>query len=244
VQQASDKFNVLSLRPEGLAALKQRKTVMLTKPVTAPETKAQRVGEIACDEALFERLRQLRKQLADERGVPPYIVFSDVSLRQMARDYPTNEREFTRISGVGQKKLEEFGQVFLAEIAAHAQQNPRQIFAESSFATAASTAVRARLTDTVRETLRRLRTGDSVETIAAARSLSTGTIYGHLTEALLAGEEIDLGRFLTDEAQRDIAMMFLKLGSASLGPVFEALGARYDYDRLRLVRAALMRRHQ
>jgi ATP-dependent DNA helicase RecQ len=161
----------------------------------------------------------------------------------MARDYPANEREFTRISGVGQKKLEEFGQVFLAEIAAHVQQNPRQIFAESSFATTAP-AVRARLTDTIRESLRRLRAGESVETIAAARSLSTGTVYGHLAEALIAGEEIDLARFLTEAAQRDIAMMFLKLGSASLAPVFEALGARYDYDQLRLVRAALMRRHQ
>jgi ATP-dependent DNA helicase RecQ len=75
-------------------------------------------------------LRQLRKQLADERGVPAYIVFSDVSLRQMSRDYPADERAFGRISGVGQKKLEEFGTTFLAEIAAHLQQNPRQVFAE------------------------------------------------------------------------------------------------------------------
>jgi ATP-dependent DNA helicase RecQ len=130
VRQVPEKYNVLSLTPEGLATLKHRKTVMLTKPVSAPEAKVKRVGEIACDEALFERLRQLRKQLADERGVPAYIVFSDVSLRQMSRDYPADERAFGRISGVGQKKLEEFGTTFLAEIAAHLQQNPRQVFAE------------------------------------------------------------------------------------------------------------------
>ena len=86
-----------------------------------------RVGEIACDEALFEKLRGLRKQLADERGVPPYIIFSDVSLRQMARFYPASDREFSRISGVGDKKLREFGEMFLREIAAHLQSNPRQI---------------------------------------------------------------------------------------------------------------------
>ena len=57
---------------------------------------------------------QLRKQLADERGVPPYIIFSDVALRQMARVYPANDREFARISGVGEKKLREFGAAFLA----------------------------------------------------------------------------------------------------------------------------------
>jgi ATP-dependent DNA helicase RecQ len=131
VSQAADKFNVLRLTPEGLDLLKQRKRITLTKPVSAPEPKTQRTGDIACDEELFERLRRLRKRLADERAVPPYIVFSDVALRQMARDYPSNERDFLRISGVGEKKLREFGTVFLSEIAAHLQSRPRQIFANS-----------------------------------------------------------------------------------------------------------------
>ena len=92
-----------------------------------------RVGEIACDEVLFGKLRGLRKQLADERGVPPYIVFSDVSLRQMARFYPATDKEFSRISGVGDRKLREFGDVFLHEIATYLHANPRQIFADDSF---------------------------------------------------------------------------------------------------------------
>jgi ATP-dependent DNA helicase RecQ len=131
VSQAADKFNVLRLTPQGLELLKQRKQVTLTRPISAPEPKAQRTGDIACDEELFERLRRLRKRLADERAVPPYIVFSDVSLRQMAREYPANEREFLRISGVGEKKLREFGTVFLCEITAHLQSRPRQIFGDS-----------------------------------------------------------------------------------------------------------------
>jgi len=130
VSQAADKFNVLRLTSEGMELLKQRKRVTLTKPVSAPEPK-QRTGGIACDEVLFERLRLLRKRLADERAVPPYIVFSDVSLRQMARDYPAKERDFLRISGVGERKLQEFGSVFLSEIAAHLRSNPRQIFGDS-----------------------------------------------------------------------------------------------------------------
>jgi ATP-dependent DNA helicase RecQ len=134
LRQTSGKFSVLELTQEGLAALKQRRKVTLTKPVTAPEPTAHRAGEIACDEGLFDRLRKLRKQLADERNVPAYIVFSDVALRQMARDYPAGERGFARISGVGEKKLREFGDVFLAEIATHLRTHPRQIFADDSFA--------------------------------------------------------------------------------------------------------------
>jgi ATP-dependent DNA helicase RecQ len=133
VSQTADKFNVLRLTPQGVELLKHRKRVTLTKPVDTPEPKAQRTGDIACDESLFERLRRLRKRLADERGVPPYIVFSDVSLKQMARDYPASERDFIRISGVGEKKLQEFGSVFLAEIAAHLESQPRQVFANNSF---------------------------------------------------------------------------------------------------------------
>jgi ATP-dependent DNA helicase RecQ len=132
LRQSPGKFSTLELTPEGLAALRQRKPIVLTQPMTAPEEKERvpRSGEITCDEELFERLRQLRKRLADERNVPAYIVFSDVSLRQMARHYPASDEQFARINGVGEKKLAEFGAAFLSEIAAHLQTNPRQIFGE------------------------------------------------------------------------------------------------------------------
>ena len=132
-QAPAEKFHTLGLTDEGLAMLKQRKPVRLTRPVAAPEPQAHRVGEIACDELLFERLVRLRKQLADERGVPPHILFSDVTLRQMARDYPAHESELARISGMSTRKLQEFGPVCLAVIAGHLETQPRQIFAATSF---------------------------------------------------------------------------------------------------------------
>ena len=133
LQQTAEKFSVLDLTPQGLALLKERKPVRLTKPVGAPEPKAHRAGEIACDEVLLESLVRLRKQLADERALPPHIIFSDVTLRQMARDYPGNERALARISGVSERKLQEFGRVFLAVIAGHLEMHPRQLFAQTSF---------------------------------------------------------------------------------------------------------------
>ncbi|HTQ51040.1 MAG TPA: RecQ family ATP-dependent DNA helicase [Candidatus Acidoferrales bacterium] len=128
--QNPEKFNIVELTEAGRAALKSRQKITLTKSVAPTEAAKHRAGEIACDEALFEKLRGLRKQLADERAVPPYIIFSDVSLRQMARFYPMNGKDFSRVSGVGEKKLQEFGEIFLHEIALHLQANPRQIFAD------------------------------------------------------------------------------------------------------------------
>ncbi len=242
--QNSDKFNVIEITDDGMAALKDRRKITLTKPVAAPETDKEkhRAGEIACDEALFERLRALRKQLADERGVPPYIVFSDVALRQMARFYPQSDREFSRISGVGEKKQREFGAVFMGEITSHLGSNPRQMFADDSFAAPAPfVPMRSKLTDTVRDTLHYFRQGKSVAEIAHIRGVVEGTIYGHLETAMQAGETIDVDSLVSAEAQREIAAAFEKHGFGSLGRVVESLGGRYGYGPCRLVRAAMQR---
>ncbi len=239
LRQTAEKFSVLELTNDGLAALKQRKKITLTKPAVAPETKVHHVGEISCDEALFDRLRELRKQLADERDVPAYIIFSDVSLRQMARNYPASESEFARISGVGEKKLREFGGIFLGEIAAYLQTNARQIFADDSFtAPAVPPPSRGSLGDSARETLRRFRSGHTAGQIARERGVTTGTIYGHLAESLERGEPLDLQEFFTVAELAEVAAAFNRNGFGALGPVFESLGGKIDYGRLRLFRAA------
>ena len=87
-------------------------------------------GLISCDERLFETLRTLRKQMADERDVPAYIILSDVSLRQIARHYPTTESELMQISGVGEKKLRDFGAVLIETVDTFLKSNPKQTFAE------------------------------------------------------------------------------------------------------------------
>jgi ATP-dependent DNA helicase RecQ len=237
LRQTSEKFSVLELTNAGAAILKSRATVRLTKPAVAPETKIHHVGEITCDEVLFERLRELRKKLADERDVPAYIIFSDVSLRQMARNYPESENDFARISGVGEKKLREFGEVFLNEIALHLATNPRQIFAEESF-TAPPPIRKTSLNDTARETLRRFRAGESVEQIAAKRQFAVSTIYGHLATAIEAGENIDVNELLDAEAREQIAAAFKKFGFGNIGGARESLANKYDYGLFRIFRAA------
>ena len=127
--QAAEKFSVVELTNAGMEVLRTRKSVKLTRPVIAPEKPSgerRRVaGEISCDEELFAGLRTLRREIADARDVPAYIVFSDVSLRIMARKYPASEREFAGITGVGAKKLEEFGAQFMEAIAVHLPRAPK-----------------------------------------------------------------------------------------------------------------------
>ena len=130
LKQTAEKFSILELTGAGRTVLSERSSVTLTRQIARPpglvvpapsSARRERGGQILCDEILFERLRRLRKRLADEYRVPAYLVFSDVSLREMARDVPRDEPAFSRITGVGEKKLREFADVFLAEITAYVE---------------------------------------------------------------------------------------------------------------------------
>jgi ATP-dependent DNA helicase RecQ len=105
-------FKTVAQGPRGGAGRAARRAERAGAPYTAP------------DGDLFEKLRALRRAMAEERGVPPYVIFSDASLRDMARDRPTTEAAFLRIKGVGQHKLAELGPRFLACIRAHLAASP------------------------------------------------------------------------------------------------------------------------
>jgi ATP-dependent DNA helicase RecQ len=129
--QSGGEFPIVEISATGLDALRSRSIIMLTKPLALPKTKrpARRAGEIECDEILFGRLRELRKRLADERGLPAYVIFGDATLREMARRYPSTREAMRGIFGVGERKLQEFGAVFAAVVAGHLETYPRVEFA-------------------------------------------------------------------------------------------------------------------
>lgn len=238
--QGTGQFPTVDLTPAGLAALKDRRTITLTKPMEAPQPAAERAGEIGCDELLFEKLRRLRKELADAQGVPPYIVFGDQSLRWMARQYPAGEPEFRRIPGVGGAKWRSYGAAFLGEISAHLRSNPRQVFAEAAVSAAEPGRRRSRgelLTGTVRDSLKLFSGGLNPTAIAQARGLTEGTVAGHLASAVEAGERLEPARLFTDAEMAEMQAAFDQAGWNTLSGAHGVLGGRHDYSRLRLFRA-------
>jgi ATP-dependent DNA helicase RecQ len=118
-------YSVLKLTPSAGEVLRGESVVMLAraKPKAAPEPKSKRrrsgAGVAEADEALFQRLRDLRHTLAAEQSVPAYVVFADAALADMAARKPSSRDEFLEVSGVGAAKLERYGEAFLSEIAAH-----------------------------------------------------------------------------------------------------------------------------
>lgn len=104
------KFPVLRLNQNSVDVLMGRRTVeMFVAPIPTSED-----ADYEAD--LFEELRALRKQMADERNVPPYVLFSDATLKELSRYFPTTEEDMLEIKGVGERKFEQYGEAFLAVI--------------------------------------------------------------------------------------------------------------------------------
>jgi ATP-dependent DNA helicase RecQ len=241
LHQDPERFNALDITPAGREVLSGQRAVTIRSPQQPEPGSGSRPADSGeFDDRLFQRLRALRKKLAEERNVPPYVIFSDVALRQMSRDYPQDEASLRRISGVGEKKLQDPGPLFLREIAAFLQDNQRREFPANSGTPVATP--KPRLNDSQHETLRLFRSDHSVDDIAAQRGLARSTVLGHLAAAAEAGEELDTSRLLDPQAQREIDAAFARLGPANLTGVRELLGHRYDYGLLRLYRALASRR--
>jgi ATP-dependent DNA helicase RecQ len=125
LEQQPGKFVTVDLSAQGLEALRSRRRITLTRYISGKAAKEPRdprrrgAGEIPCDEVLLERLKKLRRTLADERNVPAYVVFSDVTLREIASRLPTTLEEFSAIPGVGAVKLADFGRTFIEEVAGY-----------------------------------------------------------------------------------------------------------------------------
>ena len=179
------------------------------------------------DEGLWTALRALRVRLAEDLGVPPYLVFHDATLKEMVKQRPNCIVKMALISGVGDQKLDRFGNDFIAEISKY----PLPILLDN------------RLSDTVNETLVLYQQGSSINMIALERDVKESTVYMHLAEAievgLLAARDV-LG--LSDVDYVEIVRMiesFDEDDKGRLKPVYDAFEGQYDYGVLRCVRAGL-----
>jgi ATP-dependent DNA helicase RecQ len=119
-----ERFGIVQITETGKATMRARATILLTKPLTTTKLAAEkrrelkvRTGERDYDKDLFDRLRKLRRTIADEKGVPAFMVFSDATLQDMAGKKPRTLGEMLGVSGVGERKLDQYGELFLNAIA-------------------------------------------------------------------------------------------------------------------------------
>ena len=245
-QISEDNYQTVSLTGAGLQVLKGGESVHLVRPPRRAEPSSTgqvaRAGDIACDEGLFAQLRALRKRLADERNVPPFVVFGDRTLRYLALRYPRTASEFLSIPGVGQQKMADYGTTFLAEIASWLETHQRQEFGPAVEAPkpAAPRPMKSEngLNATTSESLRLYQEGNSIPAIAAMRNITEGTVCGHLAQAVTMGL-LDLSPrdFYSEAEEAQIAAAVAEHGLETLGALHQALNGEITYAKLHFFRA-------
>ena len=195
---------------------------------------------------LLGRLRSLRKRLADDQAVPPYVVFAESSLRQMALNRPQTREQFAAISGVGSRKLAQYGKRFTEEIRRFCQEQGLSLGAEdASFAAPQPDPAprRHELSNTHFVTLKLHQQGLSPAEIAVERGLRLGTIAEHLARLIQADHPVDLDGLVAPDRQVAIRAAIAAADSTALRDIRDRLGDTYDYHEIRIVRGEWEKQH-
>ncbi len=244
VDETTDGYPVLKLNAASWQVLRQQ----LSVEVAVPKNFAPGLAEAPALEdtpevaQLLTVLKALRKRLADQQSVPPYVVFPESALRQMAQTRPQTMDAFGQVSGVGSRKLAQYGEVFTDAI--------RQFCAdyglesEPGAGRGRSRPARERrqtVGDTHRQTLELHRQGLSLDEIADQRGLKPTTIASHLEHLLRQGEPVEVDQLVDADRQRTIIAVLTEMADASLTEMRDRLGPTYSYEDIRLVRALWQR---
>jgi ATP-dependent DNA helicase RecQ len=225
----------LRLTGKGRAVLKGQK-VMGQAPQVEPARDRVRPEAADYDRALFELLRARRKELADAAGVPPYVVFSDRSLVDMASYFPHSEASFSTMYGVGQRKVQRYAAQFLPLVRAYCREQGLNERPKPGVSRGRSR--RGARTQMVGQAYQ---SGNSIQALAKEFGVKPQTILNHLFHFVLAGNQIPADGLLEQSAlpagqQVQVLAAFEEHGPAYLKPVFEALDGAVSYDELRLLR--------
>ncbi|HEX9957862.1 MAG TPA: helix-turn-helix domain-containing protein, partial [Fibrella sp.] len=223
------------------------KTISLVRPDDVPRQvveKAPRTRTESNKDDLFERLRVLRKRIADAQNVPPYVIFTDSTLEDMARQRPRTPDAFRNVSGVGERKLEMFGEAFLTEIAGFLGVQVGTSMSQVRSEAPSRPRETAKPKGTTQQmTLELYQQGMTIEQIAQARELGPSSIANHLIQLSQGGYDVDLERLIAPNERREIeaAIAVVGIEENRTKPVFEHLEGRYDYGKINITLALMGR---
>lgn len=231
-------YFTLSLTEKARTALKKRTKItgqfheIQQQSATAPKKKT----DLEINNGLFALLRQKRKELADETGVPPYVIFPDTTLVEMAAYFPQSMDRLMDISGVGKVKAQQYGKIFISLI---------RDFCQGKGIAEKQKEVRRNKSDTGRRYQvvgEAYQAGDSVATLMARYHVEAATIFDHLVRFVAAGNPLRAGSDLQSytsvpaNLQQAVFKAFQRNGTMYLKHIFEEFNGKIDYDNLKILR--------
>ncbi|WP_430006130.1 DNA helicase RecQ [Metabacillus idriensis] len=220
-------FPVLVVEEKGLEVLKGHLEVHRKEKM--------RIVESAENDGLFLQLKELRKQLATDENVPPFVIFSDKSLKDMCVKMPKTIEEFLAVQGVGESKQQKYGEVFVDKITVYLDEFPNS---EQSAQTMAPVK-KERKESSHLDTLQLYKEGLSVKEMAEKRNLSVITIENHLLRCAKEGLDIHFAEWIPVEYEKQIEEAIRTHGYGLLKPLKESLPDEVTYF---MIKAAIVKR--
>jgi ATP-dependent DNA helicase RecQ len=212
---SESQFPVVKLKEKALRVLKSEENV-LQKIHKAKK-------KVTIENSLFSMLKAARKAVSERESVPPYIIFTDAALREMSEKLPKNAKEFLDIKGVGESKLEKYGQEFLQTIKTYVAENSSEKFVREAKNDIPSREI----------TLNMYREGKSLEEIGKERNLKVMTIEEHIMRCALEGMDVNLDLLIPKEYEECIFEVIKKSGSAGLRNIKELLPEEVSYTAIK-----------
>ena len=230
IKSIGDKYPVLMLTPLSNDVLFNGAKVYTKLKLNKSESKSAsskapaNAIEAKVDENLFAILNNLRMKVANENFIAPFIVFSDVSLKQMSTFYPTDAESMLKIEGVGLNKLVKYGNVFIEAISDYVSKNNIDVQD-----LAPTKKVKAPKQDTKLVSYEMFSNGMSIEDIVNERGLTRITIEGHLIDCFEKGMNLNLEKYVHTEYRDEILKEIEEIGTEKLKPIKEALPEEVSY---------------
>jgi ATP-dependent DNA helicase RecQ len=237
-------YYVLGVSAEGWRVLRGEVAPRLLRPAEEKKKKEAKISVVSwegVDRGLFEHLRALRREKAAARGLPPYMIFSDATLRTLARVRPSDSAGFISIHGVGQRKAHEYSADFLQAITSYCAQNGLAMDDVSAAVRPeepppplenSASAARRRAFEMFAE-------GQSIEAVCQAVGRARSTTTEYLTGFIASHGIVDPSAWIEDDKFARIRAAVGQHGMDKLRPLFDALNGEIGYDELRVACACL-----
>ncbi|WP_276167558.1 DNA helicase RecQ [Zobellia alginiliquefaciens] len=233
-----EQYGILRVTDEGKAYLKSPESFMMTVDHTYTKEGNDAIVSAAkagvSDEKLLKQLKDLRKSQADKLGVPPFVVFQDPSLEDMAMKYPVTQEELTTIYGVGEGKAKKYGKPFIAFIASYVEENeiirPDDLVVKS---TGANSALKLYIIQNVDRKL-------PLSDIASAKGIEIPQLIKEMEQIVFSGTKLNLDYWidevLDEDQQEEIHDYFLEAETDDLEEAMKEFDGDYEDEELRLYR--------
>jgi ATP-dependent DNA helicase RecQ len=241
MMKTQDEYPVLKLNLASWEVMKGKVKVTLVQPVR--KSKADKVKQSRADVVswegvernLFELIRKWRFDLAKETGKPPYVIFSDETLRQLARVRPSSMEKLRLIYGIGDAKLRTYGALVLGIVKQYCDEQKLAMDNEAAPTPAPASAPPRTMTVILAKALQLFRDGCAIEDVIHQTGRTRATVVDYLCEYIRKDKPASVADWVTQDVYDQVAAAARTHGAGRLKPIFIALGEKVSYDEIRIV---------